>query len=180
MLGNIQGYWDAAAPQIGAFSLIALIVWGIFLLPYLSRRWRVRAGSVQFGQYAILLAGICILGSAAGTAGGLSRDSVVGDIIPAVFAFLGGISLYLFGKDTAKGVGASVFASALAISLVGSYAFAAQVRHGNDEWADVRNRCAGLYFNVELLKPKYDFKTFYAAHPMAKFCQPYLLWKLPK
>lgn len=179
MLQDISGYWDSASPQIGAFSLIAATVWLLFFLPYTIRQWCVGAGNVRTGQYAVLLAGICILGSAAGTAGGLSRESVVGDIIPAIFTFLGGVSLYLFGKEPERGVGATVLASALAISLVGSYSFAAQVRHGNDEWANIRDRCADMYFSKELLKAGYDFPELYKSHPMAMFCHKYLLWKVP-
>jgi hypothetical protein len=61
---------------------------------------------------------------------------VVGDVIPAALALVGGVAAYLFGVDRSKGLVASFCAAAFALSLGIGYAAGAGNRCVTDNKAE--------------------------------------------
>lgn len=93
----------------------------------------------------VLIFGLATLGAVAGIAGGSSRVGVVGDVIPAALALVGGVAAYLFGVDRSKGLVASFCAAAFALSLGTGYAAGAGNRSVTDNKAENLAFCRALY-----------------------------------
>ncbi len=117
---------------------------------------------------ALLVGGVAFVGASAGYAGGLSRDGVVGDIVPAVLAIVGGASAYLFGaKEEPKLVAAPV-AAALALSLILGYETGADKRGGFEARLDIIDRCLTAFSAPALLTEDSAFCRF--PEGMGKMC----------
>lgn len=93
----------------------------------------------------VLIFGLATLGAVAGIAGGSSRVGVVGDVIPAALALVGGVAAYLFGVDRTKGLVASFCAAAFALSLGIGYATGSGNRSVTENKAENLAFCRALY-----------------------------------
>jgi len=131
----------------------------------------------------IILFALALLGACAGFAGGMSRASAVGDVIPAMFALLGGVSLYIFGLNMSRGIIASVSSACLALSLFLAYSFGSQLRHKGDEYRDLRNWCMTVYTEPDILTDPAALARFntdlMAQVGFGDFCKSVLRWDLP-
>ena len=100
----------------------------------------------------VLLAGVSILGAVAGVSGGTSRVGVVGDVIPAALALVGGVAVYLFGaEDRSRGEVAAVCAVAFATSLGIGYASGAQARMPREIEETYARYCREKFADAALL-----------------------------
>ncbi|MEP2706147.1 MAG: hypothetical protein ABJQ71_18890 [Roseibium sp.] len=115
---------------------------------------KVTGNPSEFSKAIIILLGLSLVGAAAGFTGGMSRTGVVGDIVPAVLALLGGVSLYLFGADTSRGIMTSIGASALSLSLLAAFALGASNRNDVDRYNLARDQCFSLLTNAVFLGNK--------------------------
>lgn len=98
----------------------------------------------------VLIFGLATLGAVAGIAGGSSRVGVVGDVIPAALALVGGVTAYLFGVERSKGLIASFCAAAFALSLGIGYAAGAGNRSVTENKAENLAFCRALYREADL------------------------------
>lgn len=103
-------------------------------------------------KVVVLLLGICLVGAVAGLNGGLSRVGVVGDIVPAALALVGGVAVYVFGVDQKRGLIASVCAAGLALSLGGGYAIGSQIRSQNDAISFGAEFCREIFAAPDIYK----------------------------
>lgn len=140
--------------------IIILFFMSVFVTFFISFLLSLFVENSSMKRMAVLLIALALIGTCAGFSGGMSRASAVGDIIPAFLGVIGGLSLYLFGIDTSKGLTASVGASALALSLFVSYALSSQVRNIGDDHRDIRTICATAYSNANLLSNDVAFARF--------------------
>ena len=125
----------------------------------------------------VMLGALALVGSSAGIAGGISRTAAVGDIVPAFLGLLGGVSIYLFGVDSSKGLAASFGTAALSISLIASYTLASKFRHdASEDQRDIRAICAKAYTNADLLRNEQAYKIF--NNQMGKLCNQSMYWKI--
>ncbi len=166
------------------FCISAGVPFLIFFVIVGSFQWRLllKQGVKPFAdcmKLGILLFGVAILGACAGFAGGMSRTSAVGDVIPAMFTLLGGVAVYLFGVDMTKGVIATITASCLAVSLFLAYSISSQLRYSGDEYREIRARCMDVYTDPEFLKDSEAQKVFNETLQFGPFCKSVLRWSLP-
>ena len=128
--------------------LIAISVGlSVFLVALVAYLFFPKRG--EWKSLFVLIFGLATLGAIAGIAGGTSRVGVVGDVIPAALALVGGVAAYLFGIDRSQGLVVSFCAAAFALALGFGYTTGA----GNREVAD--NKAGNLEFCRSLfLQPK--------------------------
>lgn len=107
-----------------------------------------------------LIAGLAMLGTVAGYAGGLSRTAVVGDIIPAALALAGGAAAYLFGTDRSKGLIASICAVAFGAALFLGFASGAAKRGTIETWQATVSFCRDWTTDSDILS---DDKAWFRA-----------------
>ncbi len=127
-----------------------------------------------------ILAALALMGALTGIAGGLSKESVVGDIFPVFLGLIGSVSIYIFGTNQSRGPVVPLGLIALTVALFVGYHLASYKRasgqHGLEEFRDLRAYCAHAYSNVELLQDEVAFSTF-----EAKFgdrCMEVLCWSI--
>ena len=121
-----------------------------------------------------LLVALSLMGSCAGLAGGMSRDSAVEDIIPVFLGLVGAVAVYLFGLDRSRGVIASLGLTALTVALLISYASAAEQRNVSEDHRNLRAHCARAYTDAELLQNKVAYSVFEAK--LGNQCSKALCW----
>lgn len=103
-------------------------------------------------RVAVLVLGVAVIGAVAGFAGGTSRTGVVGEVIPAALALLGGgLAVYLFGVDLSKGTLASVCAGAFALALGLGYTMGAGTRGPSERYATWTEACRDVFMAHETL-----------------------------
>src|SRR5258708_16188199 len=102
------GLWKTFLPLPVTAAIISALVYG-------TGTWN-EAFDERRGIYRVLIA-FSALGLITGIVGGDSREPAVGAILPAVLSLVGGIAIYLIGKDVSQRVlvGLSIFC--LSISL---------------------------------------------------------------
>tara|TARA_R110002020_G_scaffold471851_1_gene699306 strand:+ start:217 stop:795 length:579 start_codon:yes stop_codon:yes gene_type:complete len=143
-----KGFRGAPVNVIFVILIASLFGALLFLLMVAGRKTSLRAARERF----ISLFCIIVIGGVVGYSGGLSRESAVGEIIPAVLSLLGGLAVYIFGGKRSHSVLVSAGAAAFAIAMLWGFSFGAAVRSPiefNDEW---RKRCDAMFFNAEALK----------------------------
>jgi ABC-type multidrug transport system fused ATPase/permease subunit len=136
--------------------------------------WLLRSGRRRLSFVFLAISAFSILGFVTGEVMGISRESAVGTVVPAVLTLLGGVAVYLVGSKGAEAqanVSAMVLCFAVAL-LIGSL-FGARLRVEYDyEMADPeRLRISDLALEqnkmalevqrledyIEILKLKRDF-----------------------
>jgi hypothetical protein len=95
-----------ALAAAAVISILALVGW--------------RSGFKDRAITLAMLFTLALVGTIVGLATGLSRVGAVGNVVPAVLVFFGGLSAYLFGQDKDKGLVASLCVVAF---TVGFFAF---------------------------------------------------------
>lgn len=135
----------ALASVIGVLAALALASIGAGGLRPL------RENGETLRTIVVLALGLAVLGAVSGVAGGMSRESAVGDIIPAALALVGGVAIYVFGADTSKGLISSCSAVAFAISLGVGYAGGAEMRSEGDFARTTHDFCLAELSDPDLL-----------------------------
>lgn len=102
-----------------------------------------------------MILSVALLGGLTGYAGGNSRDGVVGDVIPAVLAFLSGAVLYFFGLQRQPAKITPFLLGAFVVVLFLGFSMGAKKRQLFD---DARTRddrrlqtCINVFSNAEVL-----------------------------
>ena len=122
----------------------------------------------------VTLFAFALVGATAGVTGEMSRMPTVGYIVPAFLGLIGSVAIYWFGQDASKGLGVSLGAAAVSISLIAGYTLASEYRNVNDERREIRAICAGAYTNADLLRDPQAFKQF--CHNMGELCDYAMSW----
>ncbi|MGY3439266.1 MULTISPECIES: hypothetical protein [unclassified Marinovum] len=105
----------------GIFSAAAAII-AALILSILDK-------SISHFVYFLFSAlALATVGSYVGTIAGLSRDSVAGDVLPAILIFVAGGTGYIFMQDVRRGVIASVLVVAFSATTSTFYLEAAHAR----------------------------------------------------
>lgn len=156
----------------GFTFLINFIIFGLIALLV----GRGQTERTQVGQVLVLIMGMSLFGTCAGFTGGMSRESAVGAIVPALFGLLGGVVLYIFGLDRSKGTIASLMAGCLSLSLFLAYSVASQIRNYDDELRDLRNHCIAAYTDGDIMGSPQALAAFEAR--FLPYCQSALDWNL--
>jgi hypothetical protein len=128
------------AAAVGWITLWPLPLAALVVAALAALLWKSAWTSPAF--VAILALGL--LGITAGVLTGLSRDSAIGAVMPAVLSLVGGLALYLLGlkHGDAKLVGSCVVALSLSL-LVGTLWGAllrSEAEREDAAWADARER----------------------------------------
>lgn len=173
-----MNWFITGLPQLGVIVLGTLCGVAIAaLFAWIAGIWRPgegKQGISEFRRNILLAAALALLGSVAGVSGGISRESVVGDIIPAALTLAGGVSLYLFGVEKTRGLTASVCAVAFAVGLGVAYTGGAETRGRGDVERNFLAFCRERLGNVDLLKDNVAYCRFQStfgetcAHYIAK------------
>ena len=124
------------------------------------------------GYLTLLLFGLSVLGSVAGYTGGLSRETAVPQIIPAVLALAGSASAYLFGIDRSRGAIASLSVIAFGVALLFGFMFGADIRSDVERNQEMREACYKLFFDPALYETQVS-ATIAAQTGLAFTCQSF-------
>lgn len=122
--------------------------------------WIAKDRMDQLSGVLVLILGVSIIGAVADVTGGMSREGVVGDIVPAALGLLGGVAVYLFGGKRGEGRIASVSAAAFALSLGFGYASAATQRVNSDRYLTSLEFCSGAMRDADLLRDSQAYCRF--------------------
>lgn len=137
----------AALTVLGPYLVICLGVGFavIVLFQFFSRgsgiRSRAGLGPRSSNYLSLLILTLSFLGGTVGFTGGWSRTGVVGDLIPAALALVGGLTVYLFDKKTGRGIVAAISALTFTIALFVGLAVGAHVRNPIDRFSGYRDFC---------------------------------------
>ena len=101
---------------------ISLLMWILLLVTLRDNEEKSSA------VLAAMILTVTLLGCMTGYAGGNSRTSVVGDVIPAVLTFFGGLVVYLFGVKSKMSPLTPFLVSAFVVSLFIGYGMGAKKR----------------------------------------------------
>lgn len=99
--------WTSLWPLLIAIILIPSIIFLIF--------FRIREVK---GEVYIILLSFSSLGMATGYLTGLSRESAVGDVIPATLSLIGGLSIYMIGKNKESRIPVSLSVLVFSVCLI--------------------------------------------------------------
>lgn len=113
--------------NVGLFVVLTSLV--VFLGHFASNYFRDIKNSLVF--FAMVLC-IVSLGAFTGYAGGNSRNGVVGDVLPAVLAFISGGALYYLGLEKLKNAVAPIILTCFVFSLIFGFALGAKKRSLNE------------------------------------------------
>lgn len=149
-----MGILDVIAGELitlGACAGVSFALVGFTAAAALDEEGRNRALPVLFG--------LAVLGAATGITGGLSREGVVGDIIPAALGLIGSVAAYTFGikteGDTASRVAFAAASFALALSF--GYAVGANKRTPADVLSQHAQTCQTVFSSTEILSNEAAF-----------------------
>lgn len=128
-------YWVAAIVSafimcvVSALALLMslMILVSTFLLIDRCFRWS-KANRIAFGQAAFFSVPFAVLGTTVGFVTGLSRETAVGDVLPAFLALVGGVSVYLVSKGGRSAIISAVAVVVLCVSLSGGIGYGARAR----------------------------------------------------
>lgn len=109
--------------NIGLFVVLTSLV--IFLGHFWANSFRDIKNSLVF---FVMVLCIVSLGAFTGYAGGNSRSGVVGDVLPAVLAFISGGALYYLGLEKLKSAVAPIILTCFVFSLIFGFALGAKKR----------------------------------------------------
>lgn len=149
-----------------------------FILPFLAAIFFQKENRVQV---ILVLAALSILGACAGVAGGLSREPAVGTIIPAIIGLMGGVSTYIFGTNTSRGLIASFAATSLSIALFVGFTIGSIHRSSSMEYTDLRKLCAEVYSDYKFMSDPgalENFNKIFDIEGKGRNCKSVLKWNL--
>jgi hypothetical protein len=143
---------------IGFVSALALNLTKIFT----AAAWR------NVGLLSLLMLGVGVLGSAAGLAGGQSRTGVVGEIIPAAFVLIGGVSAYLFGVSPARAPVVALTTIGFAVTLFAGFHSGSWRRNYAEEERELRTVCIKAMTDGAFVAQTAAFQRFWSAMDIGK------------
>ena len=121
-------------------------------------------------------AALAVLGVCAGFSGGMSRTSVVGEIVPAVFSFAGVASVYLFGVKRIASVFVAVSVMVFATGMFVGFSGGSNLRGLYDEWTNLRDICVQVYTEPSIIS---DPNTLLIIdQKFGEICPGVLRWRL--
>jgi hypothetical protein len=98
-----------------------------------------------------------LIGAFTGQLGGSSRDSVVGDLVPAVFTLFGGYMIYYMGQKQDQGGRITLSSLSFLLCFFSMYNVASVVRQSNENWQFCRELFSNPDFNtVELRVDRHE------------------------
>ena len=135
-------YWTAAITSafmmcvVSAFAvLMSLAILAIvFKLSGRFVPWS-RANKIAFGQATFFCIPFAVLGTTVGFVTGLSRETAVGDVLPAFLALVGGVSVYLVSKGGRSAIISAVAVVVLCVALSGGIGYGSRARVQGEEAA---------------------------------------------
>lgn len=125
--------------------VISLLIWAI------SATILQRNEEKSTTTVALMICTVTLLGCMTGYAGGNSRVGVVGDIIPAVLTFFGGLVVYIFGVKSKMSVLTPFLVSAFVIALFIGYGMGAKKRHLFEIREARKQVCIEVFSDPELI-----------------------------
>jgi hypothetical protein len=138
---------------IGFVSALAINITKIFTVA----AWR------NVAMLSLLTLGVGVLGAAAGLAGGQSRTGVVGEIIPAAFVLLGGVSAYLFGVTPQRAPVVALTTIGFAVTLFAGFHSGSWRRTYVEEERELRTVCIKAMTDGAFVAQTAAFQRFWAA-----------------
>lgn len=114
--------WKAVWPLPVAATLLTAMI-------YLAVRPKA-----ERTEFVVLLLAFTMLGIVAGYLTGFSRQPAVGAVLPAVLSLIGGLAVFLVGKDKASRLIVGLSVLAFSISLVLGTAWGAVMRDVAEEY----------------------------------------------
>ena len=144
---NIMSNSLATAVQLFPIVFISALITIILFLPIL---WNLRSPENKVDLFYLFIA-LSLIGSFTGFAGGYSRDSVVGDIIPAALVFLGTAAIWQYTTENKKTRSACLGVIAFTLSLSASYTFAALKRDRPEQLSALETFCQKTFTDPEIL-----------------------------
>ncbi|MBG6161472.1 hypothetical protein IWQ54_001122 [Labrenzia sp. EL_195] len=117
-------------------------------------------GPKSSSYLALLVVVLSFLGSAVGFTGGWSRVGVVGDVVPAALALVGGFTAYLFSVGSSKALVALVSTSAFTLAFFVSYLVGAETRNPSERFDAYKTFCHKALSNPDLLKDDKSYCRF--------------------
>jgi hypothetical protein len=138
-------YWQTFWPVPGLAVIVALV------LSRLGRtKWERRSWSVA-------LFAISMLGAVTGLMSGLSRAPAMGAILPAVLGLVGGVTVYLVGRDIGDRLLVSLAIIALTFTLFIGGGWGASLRQASEDFRSSEQelkRAALVERNVQRFREK--------------------------
>lgn len=118
--------------------------------------WTHRPGNKTDAVVAFwMILSVALLGGLTGYAGGNSREGVVGDVIPAVLAFLSGAVLYFFGLEKQPAKITPFLLGAFVVVLFFGFGMGAKKRQLFEDKQTQNDRkfqtCIDVFTNADLL-----------------------------
>lgn len=152
VVGAEFGYLlDALALALPAIAIVLLISTAVSVLAFIPTAFIQKQTGRQTVFVLVLLFCLSLVGAAAGYSGGLSRSAVVGDIVPAILALIGGVVLYIFGVAQSKTLLPAFGVIALICALILGYStgsnFRGQIDRAQAGQVDKSNHKAELCAN---------------------------------
>jgi len=118
--------WKVLWPILPAATVVAALSW---LLSWKKGEvWRER------WSWFVPLLSFSMLGLVAGLLAGFSRQPAVGALLPSVLSLVGGLAIYLVGKDSQGRVPVSLCILALAFNLLVGATWGAVLREVAEEY----------------------------------------------
>lgn len=157
---------------LAALSLLSLAIGFVLALAlniariFTSDAWR------NVGLLSLLMLGVGVLGAAAGLAGGQSRTGVVGEIIPAAFVLLGGVSAYLFGVTPQRAPVVALTTIGFAVTLFAGFHSGSWRRTFAEEQRELRTICLKAMTDGAFVAQTAAFDRFWDAMKTTRMVKP--------
>jgi hypothetical protein len=149
-------------------AIVALVVSTVFHQFYFKRLYaKPESSDVSYSWLRILVPALvlALIGGMSGQLGGGSRDSVVGDLIPAFFTLAGGYGAYLLGNEKVK----SPFLVPNGLSFVFAFFILYNLAAVWRQETELERFCLELFAN-----PDFDNAMLmgYRSGTFAEYCKP--------
>jgi hypothetical protein len=153
-------------PSLVALAALSLMSFGLGLVAALLINFTKLSTIAAWRNIAVmslLMLGVGVLGAAAGLAGGQSRTGVVGEIIPAAFVLLGGVSAYLFGVTPQRAPVVALTTIGFAVTLFSGFHSGSWQRTFAEEQSALRAVCLKAMTDAAFVKEPGALDAFLAA-----------------
>ncbi len=159
---------ETAAQGIFAFFANGLFIGLLctFLFQVVGTRIRFRSRREFVGvasrKLPVLIFLMAFMGAAVGIAGGWSRTGVVGDLMPAVLGFAGGLAVYLFGTKNRHTfiVVPSLFS--FTISVFSGFVLGSELRSPVENYHKYRDLCFDAFSDAEIMSSEDAYCRFFS------------------
>jgi hypothetical protein len=134
LLGDLGNAAVLGAICVAVAIAAAAVIWILTLAGW-------RSGFQDRAITLAMLFALALVGTIVGLATGLSRVGAVGNVVPAVLVFFGGLSAYLFGQDKAKGLVASLCVVAFTVGFFAFITVGATMRERSEARHTLEDAC---------------------------------------